>query len=729
MNIRCKILKQVFANVETGWKALSCVPVGDAPQDLSINSRYGTFTLTGTNLNYLKLGETIDLNIEKDKLSKYSDSYILISMPNMDFQNGSIVINENDELPILERFMTKSQARNVHEAYPHFVQMIMDGKEDEIDAKQIKNVASYRRNKYITDIVNARNYVQLLPTVRQYGLNDVKNSEEYRTPEDFQRLITKNPYHVYIDIYEMSFVKADTLVRKYFENFMDSIERCFYATKSCLLENESKGNTRIKAYDLANMVIDIAPECVGRMPEVFKQENTIKYNENNKYVSLTYTYEAERYIADFIKDKIKNPDITPMDTTDCEVIDGFQLTDEQKAILNVVQNNSIAMLTGASGTGKSSSVKALIRMFEKNHMSYQMLAPTGTAAKVLTRYTARRAMTIHKFICSNEESCFDFYIIDEASMVGVTLLKAFLDKMCFGNKNAKIIFICDPSQLPSISCGNIVENLLQAQTIPIVNLTKTFRYNTSGLITIATDTRLGSSKSIACNKYSDYKFFEIDKNNPLEQIVQCYEEKLKKYNQEDILVLSPFNKYSEGTRAINNAIQDKFNNQDFTGISIKVDKETVKFKIGDKVVNKKNKYNAIICDEYFNDTEATTFIANGDIGEVVNARFDKDTPQMIIKFDDKLVLFEGNDISHLLLGYAISIHAAQGGQARCVIVVIDSVHEILLSRNIEYVAFTRAQEELVLVGDLSAIKHSMKIEQQNDRNTWLYDMLKEDMIG
>ena len=179
-----------------------------------------------------------------------------------------------------------------------------------------------------------------------------------------------------------------------------------------------------------------------------------------------------------------------------------------------------------------------------------------------------------------------------------------------------------------------------------------------------------------------------------------------------------------GTRAINNLIQEKFNHNPLTDVSIQVGKTKIGFKIGDRVINKKNKYNALICDENYNLVDKTVFIPNGDIGIVKNARIENNVAQMIIEFDDGLVLFEGSDISHLLLGYAVSIHASQGGQAKCVIVILGEQHERLLSRNIQYVAFTRAQEQLYIVGDYATIHRSMQIEEQNERHTWLRYFLK-----
>ena len=400
-------------------------------------------------------------------------------------------------------------------------------------------------------------------------------------------------------------------------------------------------------------------------------------------------------------------------------VDGYKYCFTVPSHQLVLRRKNNIFITG--NCGKSQSMKALIYMLEDNSYSYTMLCPTGTAAKVLSKATNRHASTIHMFLV-NKEECGDFLLIDEASMVGVNLLAMLLSVI---PKETKLVFICDPSQLPSISCGNIVHDILESHKVPNVNLTKIFRYNSSGLVTVATDTRMGNPSSFT-NQYSDYKFIE-ESDDPVKQAVEEYEKFLHQgYSKSDILILSPYNKGSAGTYAINKEIQSKFNPNPLLDVSYKRDFATIQFAIGDRVINKKNNYNVPVLEMGamgYEKTGKSMFVANGSIGVILAEYREDDQACFAIQFDDGVGKFKGPEISNLLLGYAVSIHASQGNQARAIIVVVSKEHTHMLNRNLLYVGFTRAQEHLTVIGNKGAIENGMRIEETMLRDTWLRDML------
>lgn len=402
--------------------------------------------------------------------------------------------------------------------------------------------------------------------------------------------------------------------------------------------------------------------------------------------------------------------------------DGYKYCFTVPSGMLVLRRKNCIFITG--NCGKTSSIKALIRMLEDNQYSYTMLCPTGTASKVLSKATGRKAYTIHMFL-ARQMSCGEFLILEESSMLSVELLARLLKEV---SKTTKIIFICDTAQLPSISAGNIVHDILDSKLVCNVNLTKIFRYNSSGLITVATDTRNQNSASFK-NNYPDYHFIEAEKDS-VSQVVNIYGEALLKgYSKNDILVLTPYNKSSKGTYAINEAIQEKYNSNEFTNVSIKKDTATIRFKIGDRVINKKNNYH-IPTLEYDEETGRLTetaeeiFVANGSIG-VIREYYNEDGYDCLaIEFEEGIGLFKGKDISNLLLGYAVTIHASQGNQAKAVIVLFDIIHKRMMNCNIQYVAFTRSKDELWVIGDSQTITETMSIEETTLRDTWLGDMLK-----
>ena len=724
MLVTCCITKQLYNDPLSGFKILSCKPK-NKPKGLVL-SQYGTFTINGNNLSGLSINQEIQIDIVSSYSPKYPASYRVVGLGSIKPDGEKVDVDPRQEINILSGFMSISQAKNVNKAYPNFVSMILNEQEDKIDYKKIHGVGKKYLASYIQKVKSAYHYIRFIPIITKYGIEDInivqKLSILYGSPNELNKDMESNPYHVFIDVLEMSFTKADKLIIKNRPQFIDSIERCEYACIYLLKKNEDVGNTRINASKLASLVYDIAPETLNKIVDAVSTSERIHYDKTSKQVSRESVYQAEQLIADNIKYRLDNPTITSMKWQDYVEVDGFKLTDEQQQILQVTQDNNVAILTAPGGAGKTSSMKALIYMLEDHGYSYTMLCPTGTAAKVLSKATNRHTSTIHMFLVNNI-GCGDFLILEESSMIGVELLAMLIGSI---PKETKVIFICDPSQLPSISCGNIVHDILESYKVPNVNLTKIFRYNSSGLITVATDTRMGNPRSFT-NQYSDYKFIE-ESNNPIKQVVEEYEKLLSQgYNKNDILILSPYNKGSAGTYSINEAIQNKFNPNQLLDVSYKRDSTTIQFAIGDRVINKKNNYNVPILEMGsmgYEETGKSMFVANGSIGVILAEYYEDDQACFAIQFDDGVGKFKGPEIANLLLGYAVSIHASQGNQTRSVIAIVSKEHKRMINLNLLYVGFTRAQEHLTVIGNKGAIEDGMKVEETAIRNTWLGDMLK-----
>ncbi len=300
-------------------------------------------------------------------------------------------------------------------------------------------------------------------------------------------------------------------------------------------------------------------------------------------------------------------------------------------------------------------------------------------------------------------------------------------------ETTKVIFICDNAQLASISCGNIVEDIINADIIPTTKLNKIFRYGSSGIATVATNTRNGDFSGRQNNNFqdNDYKYVDIDKQ-PLEQIVEEYNNLLLNgYKKNDILILCPYNKSNLGTYTINEAIQKKFNSNP-NKIIYPVKNRPVKqieFHVGDKVINTKNNYKSIVADideggEYY--ISNTTYpIMNGDIGIIRSIDCDDSGKfTMYIQFDEKIICFDNKTTANLLLGYAISVHKSQGTQAKAVISVIGKNHSRMVTRNLLYVAATRTQEKLIEIMDKEAVENGLNKVETIDRSTWLNELIK-----
>lgn len=533
--------------------------------------------------------------------------------------------------------------------------------------------------------------------------NQIKRT--YETPQEFEEEVYKNTYFMLICYLEKSFKLADELALQIKPELKESVERCVWVCRELIHKHESEGNTKMNASSLARALHSSYSEL---MPFILQAvENPIfYYDKENKFLALKSTWENECRIANVIKQKLKNSIDSEMEWQKYSEVDGMKLTEEQLSLLESINKNNIVMLNGSAGTGKSQTTKALIKMLDDNCYSYTLLAPTGIAAKRLRQATGRQASTIHMHLACHR-GIGDFLIIDECSMIGVNLLGSLFS---FIPDYTKIVLICDEAQLASISCGNIVQDIIDSGVMPIVNLTKVFRYGIGGIATVATDVRTGKNLSENMN-FEDYKFIPIS-SNPINDILSIYEKEIKNYSPEDIMILSPFNVRNAGTYAINSALQNKYNTNP-TFLTYKKQGFDIEFKIGDRIVNTENNYH--MTSDYGDELA----VMNGDIGTII----DNDGYNTTVKFDNGIAYLENNDMYKMLLATAVSVHKSQGNQAKCVIVVIDKSHGFFLNRNIEYVAMSRAQEKLIVLGDIDTINNALSIQQEKSRETYLKNML------
>lgn len=728
--IKLKPVKQIFFNPSNGYKVISCEPIGSY-SNLTLN-QYNNFTLVGTNLGMVDVGEEYELEIRENQKAKYPASYVLVGFVDIDVSAEGIKITPEQELKILRHICDGNQPKYIHEAYPDFVQMVLDGREEEIDHKKIYNVGPVRFEEYVNKIKGYFTTIRFLPIASDWGVEDDKNIEKlikvFATPEELNQALETSPYHIFFDLLNFSFDKSDRYVLDKRPDLIDSKERCEFACLAILQENENEGDTRIYTDLLEELVEEKVPECDKYVKDVVRNSERIYYDAEQEYSSNKATYEAEVNIAKNILDRLaleKKQDCNlGMNVNDFTSVDGFECTDEQKQILTLANEHMVCMLRGYGGSGKSTVMKSLVLMLEAHHKDYIQLAPTGKAAKRLRETTGRPASTIHMALASGKHINEDFVVCDEFSMVGVHLLSLLFNNC---DKNTRFIFVCDEDQLASISCGNIVQDIIDSGVVPTATLTKIFRYGSSGLATVATDTREGKVGPRQNSNYSDYQFVSIG-DSPMGQILDAYESLLDKYTKDDIMILSPFNKGPVGTVAINKAIQSRYNpNPDTNAIRKISGGEEIMFKVGDKVINTHNEYHCpcFRADEDGSLVESMSdiMVMNGDMGYI---RYIKETSTgivMAVEFDTGLARIYGPYMNNLLLGYAISIHKSQGSEAKAVIVITSSMHKRLLSSNLLYVADSRAKEQLIEIGDIETIKERLKRHENKERETFLKELL------
>lgn len=727
IEVSCWPTKRIFYNEESRYCIWICKPT--KPNSNLELTKYKTFTVSGEGIEFFEPGKEIKLKVEKDDNSKYEASYKMCGLGGVSSEGEEYIVNPDQEMPILMNFMSEGKATAINEAYPDFVQKVINGHEDEIDLTLIKGVGDKLFIKYVEKLKTACTGFAMLGEISKYGMKDMgiamKATRLYHYPENFSGKIHQEPYETYEELTSWGFNKRDGAVIEFFPEFKVSMKRCLEVCKYFLKENESQGDTRLQANILAKLVLGYAPELKEYLYKVVTENDELYYDEDTKYVSLKSTYDDERLVAKVIMEKLEPVFEYNFHPENFREVDGFELTDEQYRILEAVQDNGIVILDGPAGSGKSSSVRALLRMLEHADKSYTLLAPTGVATKVLKRLTGREAQTIAmNLVCG--ERLQDFVIVDEFSLVNIHTVAALFDKIQPTNR---IVLVCDSAQLAPIGAGNPLQDMLSSKLVPTVTLTKVFRYGQGGIATYSTDAKDCKDLNIK-QVFTDTTVANLTKTDDIfKATIQAYKNALEKgYKRSEILCLCPFNKSKIGTVAINNAIQAEINDKADTRVSFTKEDIGVTFKIGDRVINKKNNYHAHIWDNKI--TTQEIFIANGDIGTIIGEDivYDDETDailnyHLIVRFDNGIIALDKKECKNLLLGYCISVHSSQGSQAPCVIFVSSSMHSSMLTSNLVYVALSRAQKELTIIGDCDTINEGIKIKENFLRDTWLKEML------
>ena len=393
------------------------------------------------------------------------------------------------------------------------------------------------------------------------------------------------------------------------------------------------------------------------------------------------------------------------------------------------------ILTGGPGTGKTTTLNAMISLLEEAGADIALAAPTGRAAKRMSELCGREAKTIHRLLevewddedkhrFKRDESNplkANVVIIDELSMLDVTLFESLLRAM---SVDCRLILVGDVDQLPSVGAGNVLHDLIESETVPVVKLDRVFRQAMKSRIVVSAHQIIrGEMPDLTVDKQSD--FFMMNRNTPEQTanfISDLFCERLKKsYNfspMTDIQVLCPTRKGRCGTVSLNNLIQARLNPDDGVKPSLTIKGFTLR--AGDKVMQVKNNYDV----EWLADNgKEGQGVFNGDIGvlESVDVR----NRSIRIRFDNKVATYIGEQLEDVELAYAVTVHKSQGSEFDCVILALRNTPYPLCYRNLLYTAVTRAKKMLVTVGSPAEMKSMVDNNKRTRRYTAFARFLKE----
>ena len=735
LRVKAKVVKEIYHNDNFYILALS--PMQEN-KDLAI-SQYGTFTCKGE-LSMLTVGQDYELVLEEINNDKYGTSYKVIDVPSLNVDD----LTDDDEMQILRQITTDSQAEYVHEAYPNFIRLIINGEEDKIDTNKFYNVGETRLKVYKRLINEKFRYYYLMKQTQPYdiSMSDCKLLlSRYKTIEECVDKIESEPYYTLMEILGRTFEHIDKMILDIQPGLKVSKKRCEALIIGVLRRNEIDGSTRLYANDLFYYIKEEydAKELLPMLKDVAVESDLIYFDEETKDLSIMSTYLAECRIAEFVKEKIKNSKKLDIDYTKYKNIDNFTMSDMQLNALKVFCESNISILAGNSGSGKSASVKGLVSLMEDNHLTYTLLSPTGKAARVLSESTGRKAYTIHKR-CFSGDIDTDVIIVDECGMVSLDVFCMLLTSI--SNSNARIVFVGDPAQLSSIGLSKIFDDLIKSNIVPMTMLTEIFRYKSDGSLFVATNIRQGKNffndkefvkyneNTLEYSVNDNYRFILTD--DILNRTVTEYKKLLQKgIKKENILVLSPFNVGLFGTYAINNEIQEMVNPAKPTEKvqTRNISKTKIVFRTGDLVINTKNDYEAVKADNYYQciEIDGASVYDYNDYATVVNGQTgiirDVVDDGLIIQFDEDLIYVDKSKLNQLLLGYAISVHKSQGSTTDYSINIVSNAHKKMLTKGLLYVATTRCRKAHIDIGDINAFKYALTVDDNDLRQTWLLDLL------
>ncbi len=544
------------------------------------------------------------------------------------------------------------------------------------------------------------------------------------------RIIDNNIYDL-IDNINLNFKEIDTIA---INNKYDLYDERRVEALIIFLLNEitfEQGDTYSFFQEIYNSIIKYLSDLKSEDLEYYllklsKQKRVVIKKE--KYY-LKELYEAEEYIADRIyrlnnMERRKLPKLKEK-IKELEQKIGITYDESQKNAIITSLNNNFTITTGGPGTGKTTIIKGIIRMLvDTCHISHQniaLLAPTGRASRKLMEVCNIPAYTIHKYLGWDKDNntfshneinvCKEEYIIvDEASMIDTMLMFSLLK----GTRlDSKFIFIGDYYQLPSVSQGQVLKDMIDSEVLDVIKLNNLYRQKDGNyIIDLAHEIKNKKLSDNFLTKKEDYNFIEVDNDYVLTSIKDIILKALEKgYREKDIQVLAPMYKSQNGIDNLNKMLQEIFNPKSNDKNELTVGNKT--YREGDKVL------------ELVNDSDNS--ISNGDLGYIINItnkeKNGNKKNEIIVDFDGNIVSFSPDKFINITHGYAISVHKSQGGEFNMVIIPFVNSFKRMLYNKLIYTAVTRAKSKLILIGSREAFVYGVNNDYVNNRKTTLKEML------
>ncbi|MGQ5709126.1 SF1B family DNA helicase RecD2 [Lactobacillus sp. PSON] len=581
-------------------------------------------------------------------------------------------------------------------------------------------------------------YAEVALKLAQYGIRRPVANRLYQMyhGEAIEKL-QKDPYNAISEVHGYGFKSAD-LIGKELDIQKDDSRRIKGAIFQILRDKlQNNGDTYVELEELLTeadklLKIDSFDAIANNINDL---QHVGKIVVENEKASLQNIFQTELDIAQAMKDLVNkrngnevysDKDIqTAIKEAEREL--KIKYDDTQKAAIKNALNNPISILTGGPGTGKTTIINGILIALRKlanipaaalysDDPPFLLAAPTGRAAKRMGEITGIAAKTIHRMlgigIGNNEDEELnelngEILIIDEMSMVDMFLFKKLISSI---NDTARIVFVGDKDQLPSVGAGNVFSDLIKSEALPTTILTQIHRQgDDSTIITLAHSVNEGDNQEEIFKKTKNYSFIPCRPDLVGDAVGQIVEMAIKKgFAKDDIQVLSAMYNGNGGVNNLNDIIQEIMNPAQNHSKKIVAHNEV--FRIGDRVLQLQN--------------NPEKDIYNGQIGKVIGIDEENSKQCVIANFDEREVSFSKKDLNDLTRAYAITIHKSQGSEFPLVVLNLTMQNYVMLKRNLLYTAITRAEKNLVLIGDPRAYQAALNTPG-NDRKTDLTEKLRQ----
>lgn len=617
---------------------------------------------------------------------------------------------------------------------------------------EVKGVSEKMARAIGAQVEEKKEMRQAMMFLQKYGISmslAVKIYQEYG-PKLYS-IIKENPYRLADDINGIGFKIADEIAEKA-GIFTDSDFRIKSGVLYTLLQAVANGHTCLPKAELlsnASQLLNVDVPAIEKHLSDMQMDKrlVIKQKENEVMVYASQYYYSELNTAKMLHDlnicgnvpenEIKEKLLYIQKKEEIE-LDAMQ----EQAVIEAV-NNGLIIITGGPGTGKTTTINAIIRYFELEQMEILLAAPTGRAAKRMKEATGYEARTIHRMLEltgvpgengqigmhfeRNEENPLDAdaVIIDEMSMVDIHLMNSLLKAV---NVGTRLILVGDINQLPSVGPGNVLKDMISSDCFNVVRLTKIFRQASQSDI-IVNAHKINAGERVALNKPSrDFLFIKRDDPNAIiSAMITLVQKKLPDYVKTqpfDIQIMTPMRKGALGVERLNKVLQDYMNPPDEEKHE-KVFGDTT-FRTGDKVMQIKNNYQIEweIRNKYGIPVDKGLGVFNGDMGVIREINLFVEV--VTVEFDEgKMVDYSFKQLEEIELAYAITIHKSQGSEYPAIVIPVYSGPKMLMSRNLIYTAVTRARFCVCIVGLPETFQAMVDNETEQRRYSGLCDRIRE----